>query len=330
MTHQKTILDSLVQLKKHIEAHPISSGLIAHAIEANPWYTDYYITHSLNHILKWLDRKRLESFTSRYPESKTKPLSIGIITAGNVPFVGFHDILIAILAGHKAVIRPSHQDRVLLNWIMQQWSKVYPGLQNQFKFSRDFESIDYLIATGSNTTARYIDFHYQNIPRLIRHNRFSIAVLDKDCTDFQLEKLNKDIFLYNGLGCRNVSQVVVFPGFDEKKWLNQLASYQVDSLNKAYLSKVAFERARLVNCDIDFIDGHFVLIVSGQEFSPQAMGIINLLRINDEENLKQLLVTYENQIQCIVNRGMKFGQTQYPDIDEFADEADTMQILTTI
>lgn len=327
---RQNIIESLILLGKQVQNGP-PQKIIQEAVKTNPWFTAYYIRQSLRNIASWLSVETFQKFETIYSYPSIEPKHIGIIAAGNVPLVGFHDVLISLLSGHIVSIKCSHQDQVLMEWILESWKKILPALNSYIRLVHKIEKADYLIATGSNNTARYLEANYGEIPKLIRKNRFSVVILDSEISDEKLMRLSDDILLHNGLGCRNVSNCLVVEGFDIDKWQNLLLQkYSFDKLNPYYIKKVAYERARLTMLGIDFIDAEIVLMVQSDTFVFGQMGILALQYVTSHEEATQRLKDSESSIQCVSGLDVSIGSTQFPDFFTFADNVDTPQILNSL
>lgn len=324
------ISSSLIRLKEELYLAHLPEPILQQALLDNPWYSPYYIERSLEGIRTWLEADLLVDFYQRYAQRPAEAKRIGVITAGNLPLVGFHDVLIGVLSGHQIFVRCSHQDKVLMHWIVSCWTEFWPSLRHRVKILDDLPEIDFLIATGSNNTARYLKARYRGVPHLIRQNRFSVAVLDEQTTDNQLQKLTEDVLLYNGLGCRNVSTLIVSKSFRLEGWLRSLRQYSPQNLHPHYLERVLHEKHRMKMLNASFIDGGIILMQAQKALKYASMGILNLLRVDTRVEVDNILSSHRDRLQCIVGRDTSFGKTQHPAIDDFADGVDTMALLTCL
>src|SRR4030095_2063680 len=191
---------------------------------------------SKNIANNFLQKELLEQWAKEYdlnPDLEN-PKSIGITMAGNIPLVGFHDFLSVFISGHKAVIKASSKDEVLIKHLVQkltEWStnKQTPSenkeLNELIVFQEMLKGCDAYIATGSNNSARYFEYYFKTYPHIIRRNRTSVAVLDDNETTAELEKLADDVHLYFGMGCRNVTKIFVPKGYDFIPMLSAFKKY---------------------------------------------------------------------------------------------------------
>ncbi len=253
-----------------------------------------------------------------------------MIMAGNLPFVGFHDLLMGILSKNELYLSFSHQDEILMKWLLESWVEADPDIEKLIYSLPTEAELDFLLATGSDNTARYLKDTYQETPGLIRQNRYSVAVLDDSVTDVELEELAKDVLLYNGLGCRNVSNLVCMPDFDMERVLHKIRLYPKKFLNSLFLEKIQFERVRMNMLGEDFENGGNCLLTYSEDLRSVPMGLLNCIRIPGKSALEALFDENLNKIQCLVNKGTEFGDTQCPTISDFADGIDTLKILTEV
>lgn len=323
---RKEIIDSLVSTGAKLK-RGVPDSVKADAIAANPWFTAYYIDRALANILPWLERQNLEEFSAAYPLREKVSLSIAVITAGNLPFVGLHDVLIVLLSGHRLQLKLSHKDQVLVKWLVEEWVSAFPALKDYIRFVSRPVDPDFLIATGSNNTIRYIKALYNDISCLLRQNRFSLAVLEPKITDQELEWLCDDIFLYNGLGCRNVSNILYS---SEEAWgrlEKKLMDYPKEKLNPLYLERVLHEKAKVNvwGTDLKFCEN--ILIQSCEEPALPDMGILRKVKTIQETEVDRMLEEHQSNIQCIAGTEVGFGKTQCPTLKDFADNVDTMRHL---
>ncbi|MEM7372187.1 MAG: hypothetical protein AAF587_26450 [Bacteroidota bacterium] len=322
------LIDSIAMLAERFCLEEIPESTVKEALSANPWFTEFYLDRSLRAIQTWLDRDLIQAFVDRYPAPPDTPLQIGIIAAGNVPLVGFHDVLICLLSGNIAYVKCSHQDRVLMEWIRDIWLEELPLLKDFFHIVPKLAFIDHLIATGNNNSARYFHRTFREIPRIVRKNRFSVAILTPEVKEESLELLCQDILLYNGLGCRNVSNLILAQGFDLKRLIKHLNAYTQNFINPLYLERVLYEKTRMKVLGLPAISSKNLLFLPSTSLEYTAMGTIRVVTVQSEEEISDSLKTASSRIQCIIGRDTPFGQSQEPQLDTFADGIDTMAILT--
>lgn len=317
-------IDTLSDLKPVMENIP--GEVIARACKINPWFSPFYIQEAAQGISHWLEKGKLSAFVKEYdtPEQTSR---LGLITAGNLPFVGFHDILVGLLSGCDVIIQASRRDHVLTSWLVSKLSDASPELGKQLTLASSLPTnIDCLIATGSDNAARYFRHHFSGIPKLIRGNRTSVAILREQMGDEEIMALTKDIFLYNGLGCRNVSHLCSLGNFD----LNRLRiwdAYPTVQLNEQYLAVFNREKAKMAWLGQSYISAGKSLIVASDSFSPPPMSLVRQLHFEDDQTLNKWLADYNSRIQCVVGKEIEFGESQSPKLYDYADGVDTMKFL---
>jgi hypothetical protein len=178
-----------------------------------------------------------------------------------------------------------------------------------------------VIATGSDNTARYFEYYFRTKPHIIRKNRSSIAVLTGNETDDQLIALGKDVFSYFGLGCRNVSKLVVPEGYDFTRPLRLWEVYHDVSNHHKYVNNYDYNKSILLINGTHHFDNGFALLTPNEALvSP-----ISVLYYATSADLAS------DKIQCIVGSGanyIPFGTTQEPTLTDYADNVDTLKFLT--
>jgi hypothetical protein len=314
-------------------SNPQLKMAIEKASNLNPWFIKEFELLAIKNIIPWLEEKELEDWTSKYC-CEMGPANVGIIMAGNIPLVGFHDFLSTVICGHHAYIKMSGKDRHLLSVIIDLLIQIEPEFEKKITVTGELpETIDALIATGSNNTARYFEYFYKDIPKIIRKNRSSVAVLTGKETDEDYGLLAKDISTYFGLGCRNVSKIYV-PGIDVLLRIEKaLSKYHWLINNAFYASNLKFQRARYQTIEKSYVDAGCVLFVENPEFhSP--VGVVNYEVYEHIQEVEDYIRLYDENIQCKVGKELKnsvpLGSTQQPDLQDYADNVDTMEFLAKL
>lgn len=321
------LIESLGKLGERLEVGPPPEVVDA-AQRENPWFTAYYLREAVAGIRSWLWPARLWRFVGAYAPPSSPGQRVGIIAAGNLPLVGFHDVLVALLSGHQAYVKYARRDRVMMAWLRHQWEEIWSSLPKVLHEVQKMPTVDFLLATGSDNSARYFRQAFPRTPKLIRHHRYSVAWLRESTTDEELTLLNRDILLYNGLGCRNVSCLLLEPGFDPKRLQESLRTYIADWVNPLYLERLLYVEQLYRVLGKPVIHTPFALLQSADEPSDLGMGQLSMVRIEPE---KRSGVGWEksfaDQWQCIVGKSVYFGQSQRPKLGDFADGVDTMALL---
>ena len=327
---RKDLQSSLIKLGESLYSEKIPEKVLHEALQENPWFTPYYIKSSLEGIRIWLQKESLENFLANYPIYESPPKEVAVIAAGNLPLVCFHDVLMSLLAGHICLLKTSHRDRVLISYVRKLWIEIFPEIAAYFQLVEKVEHCDFLISTGSNNTARYIEAKYPHTPKLIRKNRFSVGLLTAEMNEEEMKGLAKDIFLYNGLGCRNVSNLLIFPEADLPTFYEILNDYPQNLLNPFYLERVLYERSRLEQLGGNFKAFPKILVDYSPHLSFASMGLMFGVHIQQEGDDKELLTKHRDDIQIIVGQDTAYGYAQNPALNDFADDVDTLKLLSTL
>lgn len=293
----------------------------------NPWFTQENLILSLTQWGNVLTPENLEKWVINYQFTEN-PKNVGIIMAGNIPMVGFHDLLSVLLSGHNAWVKSSSKDDVLMDWIISFLQKSDEEFKTSIQKVERFQNVDAVIATGSNNTARYFEYYFKEIPHIIRKNRTSVAVLKGDETPEDLKKLSQDIFAYFGLGCRNVTKLYLPTGFNTDLLFESFFEWSSIINHSKYANNYDYNRAIYLMGNEPFLDNNFVILRESNEMhSP--IGVIHYEFYDDLNATKVHLLEVEEKIQCMVGNDMpvKFGNTQKPALMDYADGIDTMQFL---
>jgi len=303
------------------------------ASNMNPWFIREFELLAIQNIIPWLNKDELISWTSKYC-CEIPAANVGIVMAGNIPLVGFHDFLSTVICGHHAFIKMSGKDKFLLPVIIDLLKEIEPEFEKKITITGEIpETIDALIATGSNNTARYFEYFYKDIPKIIRKNRSSVAVLTGEESDEDYQLLAKDICTYFGLGCRNVSKLYI-PSVDVLKKVEQaLSNYNWLINNAFYASNLKFQKARFHTVEKEFVDGGNVLFVEETDFhSP--VGVVNYEIYSSLEEVEKNIRFFEENIQCNVGKYLEnsvpLGSTQQPDLQDYADGINTLEFLVKL
>lgn len=322
-------LDLLVRLGKYMQSEEPLWLEAKKRAEVNGWFTPEFIDLSCGAIVNYfLQPELLNAFVAQYnvPAETNDPKTVGLVMAGNIPLVGFHDFLCIFLSGHNMVIKPSSKDNVLIKHLAEQLYKWEITIQNQVSFSELLKGCDAYIATGSNNSARYFDYYFKKYPHIIRRNRTSVAILTGEETPEQLEGLSDDVHLYFGLGCRNVTKLYVPVGYDFIPLLDAFRKYGYFIDHSKYKNNYDYQLAiHLLNKQYYMTNESILLSENTSLFSP-----ISQINYSFYENAPSLAkeLAANTDVQCIVGKGyISFGQAQTPSLTDYADGVDTMKFL---
>ena len=299
----------------------------------NSWFTLENQKISLTQWANLLTEKNIKNWLSKYDIAKS-PKKVGLILAGNIPLVGFHDVISVILSQHIPVIKLSSKDKTMLPFLLSKWNEFSEGNIN-YEFAERLKDFDAVIATGSNNTARYLEYYFKDSLSIIRKNRTSVAILKGDETVAELQLLAEDIFRYFGLGCRNVTRLFIPHDFLIDKIFESFLNFKEVINHHKYANNYEYNRAiYLLNQD-RFWDNNFVMLKEDDAlFSPLA--VLNFSRYNNIEEVQDFISENELNIQAIVANpdlgfdSINFGEAQNPSLDTYADKVDTMKFLEVI
>ena len=301
----------------------------------NGWYTPENVYFAIQSWATALTEKNLDQWLSAYVFEPNEPKNIGLILAGNIPLVGFHDFLSVLISGNKVLIKTSSNDQFLLPFLTKYLIAVEPELAVNITFVEGkLENFDAVIATGSNNTARYFEYYFKDKPSIIRKNRNSIAVLNGEETREQLVALGEDIFRYFGLGCRNVSKLFVPKGYSFEAFFDAIFEYQDIIHYEKYANNYDYNKAVFLMSNFKLLDNGFLTIKEDSSYASPISSVFYEFYENLDD-LQIQLTSETEQIQCIVSNNLvkdsiDFGQTQRPNLWDYADNVDTISFLLTI
>ncbi len=300
----------------------------------NPWFTQEFIQSATYAIAKnYLDEMALKAWIRPYSIQDVieQPFRVGMVMAGNIPLVGFHDWLCCFVAGHKAIIKLSSKDKVLLPHILQKMTDWEPDLQHYFELAEFLKGCDAYIATGSNNSAGYFDYYFGKYPNIIRRNRSSVAILQGKETKEELEKLADDVHLYFGLGCRNVTKLLVPRDYDFVPLLDAFKKYQQVADHHKFKNNYDYQLAlHILNKKFYMTSGTVLLVEDASIFAPISQLHYEYYDPGEETDLLRELAQNPN-LQTLVGRGYTpFGQSQTPSLQQYADGVDTLAFLTRL
>ena len=298
------------------------------ASQANGWFTPEFIDVAVGGIAEFLRSDKLRQWLAPYslPKDNPHPRSIGLVMAGNIPLVGFHDFLCVFVSGHRLSIKPSTRDEILIRHLVEKLKTYDPEIQHLLSFTERLNGCEAFIATGSNNSARYFDYYFAKYPHIIRHNRTSVALLTGRETDGELEGLADDVYQYFGLGCRNVTQLYVPENYDFIPLLKIFSKYDyLADLNK-YKNNYDYNLTLLILNKKQYMSNESILL----EQNPSPFSPISVLHYQTYRQLADILpaLSANPELQCIVGQGhIPFGKAQRPALNDYADGVDTLQFL---
>jgi hypothetical protein len=315
------------------EFSPDFEAMLYKANQQNPWFTIANQKKALAAIALMLERDSIEKLLLKYSLQVSKPKNIGVIMAGNIPAVGFHDLLMVLLSGHRLMAKTSTLDFMLMHYFSEMLSSIEPSFKDQILFVEKLNDCDAVIATGSDNTARYFEYYFKNIPHIIRRNRNSVAVLNGHESKRQLTSLGEDIFSYFGMGCRNVTKLFVPAGYSFNLFFEAIQTYGAEMMNhNKYLNNLEYYNAVYLMEQIPFLTNNFLHLKEDKHIG-SPVSVLHYEYYHKMDDVKSLLLAEKDKIQCIVTsekitgNEVAFGRTQYPALDDYADGVDTLTFL---
>jgi hypothetical protein len=296
----------------------------------NPWFTKGNIEKTLNAWQEQLKADMLTSWLNPYKlQELASPKKMLIIMAGNIPLVGFHDFLSVLISGHKVVVKMSSTDNVLLKVLIEKLISIASEFKDSISFIDEVQNrkFDGVIATGSDNSAQYFEYYFKGAKKIIRKNRRSVAVLDGTESATELKGLADDVFAYFGLGCRNVSKLFLPKGYDLNKLFEAFFSYSHVVEHKKYGNNYDYNKAIFLMGSNKLVENGFLLMKEDKSLlSPTAMLYYEYYA--DVETVEQFIEAHAEQLQCVVSKtDIPFGNTQNPNLWDYADGVDTVEFL---
>ncbi|MCU0422035.1 MAG: acyl-CoA reductase [Bacteroidia bacterium] len=306
------------------------------AYVTNNWFTVDYIKNALHAWSEELTESSLTNWFSAYTEPHTQQKKVAIIMAGNIPFVGLHDLLCVLATGHSALVKLSSDDYVLMKWVIDALIDINPSLANDITVAEGMlpKGFDAVIATGSNNTNRYFEAYFKGVPSLLRKSRSSVAVLTGNETPEDIQLIGKDIFTYFGLGCRNVSKIYVPEGYDLTFFLDHIQSFYSHIDHHKYANNYTYHKAILLMNLTPHLDNNFLLVKEDTHLA-SPLSVLFWESYKNETDLMYKLSLKQDEIQCVVSKikigdSVPLGRAQYPAISGYADGIDTINFLLNI
>ncbi len=339
MLKKQKRIDSFAQLGERLAALLLDEDTFAplalRAGQHNSWFTPKHCRIAFEGIVRMLDEAALHTWANAYPEP-TQPRTVGVIMAGNIPLVGFHDFLSVLISGHILRAKLSSQDPFLLKEVTGWLLEIEPAFATFISFEDQMKGVDALIATGSDNSARYFEHYFRHVPHVIRKNRVSCAVLTGTETPEQLDRLADDVLLYYGLGCRNVSKLWLPTDYDPTQLLARWAvRIEEAKEHHKYMNNYDYNRAIYLINSVPHLDGGGLMLKE----DTQLVSPISVLYYERYHTLAEVhlhLAALREKIQCVVSHestvpdAVPFGKAQFPHVTDYADGVDTLQFLTNV
>jgi hypothetical protein len=338
----KNKIHSLIEAFDHLgdqlrnQVNSKANRSLSEAVEAaliqNAWFTTSNVHSAFRNWGDILHRQTIARWLSNYPASEWSDQTVGLVLAGNLPLVGFHDVVCVLLSGHRAVIKLSSKDKALIPAFINILESKFPEINDRVQFVSDqLGSVDKVIATGSNNSSRYFSYYFKDIPHIIRKNRNSVAVLTGNESDEQLAGLADDICLYFGLGCRSVSKIWVPKDYDFDILFGALYKHKDIIHHNGYANNYDYNKAIFLINQEPLLDNGFLILKEDNRIS-SPIACLYYSYYDDRLEVDQTIAANREDIQCVVSSNDKnahvlFGEAQYPQLHDYADNIDTMDLL---
>ena len=310
-------------------------NLISLSQSHNGWYTPENVYYSIQSWAKALTQENFTIWLTDYDFTKVQEKSVAIILAGNIPLVGFHDFLSVLISGHKVVVKTSSGDQKLLPFLVQYLISINPEFKKYIAFADGkLENFDAVIATGSNNTARYFEYYFKDKPSIIRKSRNSVAILNGLESKQDMIALGEDIFRYFGLGCRNISKIFVPQNYNFDLFFNGMFPYQNVIKYEKYANNYDYNKAVFLMSNFKLLDNEF-LTIKEDESHASPISSVFYEYYDDLKSLRLKLSIDAEKIQCLVSNDLidnsiAFGETQKPNLWDYADNIDTLDFLIAL
>jgi len=298
----------------------------------NPWFTKDNIDVAISSIDNMLKYSSLREWMSNYLMEEPDIKTILLVMAGNIPLVGFHDLLCVLLSGNKVIVKLSSKDGVLVESIIDKIISLEPKMKDFIVVTENFiqQDFDATIATGSDNSSKYFNYYFKSSNSIIRKNRRSIAILDGSETNQELKALADDIFLYFGLGCRSVSKLFLPINYDLDKLFKAFHKYKDVINHLKYSNNYDYNKTICLMNKQKLLDNGFILLKEDSSIqSPISMLFYEYY--NNRQELDNYIHLNQSLFQCVVSKkDVPFGKSQFPKLNDYADNIDTLDFLTNL
>lgn len=306
------------------------------AHQKNNWFTPENVVLSIDSIAEsFLNDEKLRNWTSYYSFPEFTNKKVGVIMAGNIPLVGFHDALAVLISGNRLFVKPSSQDEYLFKQLVSQLLIIEPDFEKQIVFTEKMNEVEAIIATGSDNSSNYFEYYFKHIPNIIRKNRSSVAILRGDESDKTMELLGADILQYYGLGCRNVSKLFVNEAFKPDYFYENTKDWDIVMMNHKYKNNYDYNRSILLVNQTPHFDNNFLILKESTDLvSP--ISVVFFEKYKSIADLEEKLNNHSGKIQCVLSENgwysgsLPIGAAQCPSLMDYADGVDTLAFLTSL
>jgi len=323
----------LIKLGEYLEANsPEWEAVKQAAFFKNPWFTNEFIEMAKNNIVQhFLQPQLLENWSTYYsiPNEPKEIKNIGIVMAGNIPMVGFHDFLSVFISGHRQTIKLSSKDDILLKHIIDKLTSWDDEIKDLIIVADQLKQCDAYIATGSNQSAGYFETYFGKYPNIIRKNRTSVAVLDGSETNAELLELSNDVHLYFGLGCRNVSKIFVPDDYNFVQLLRAFDNFNFLGNHHKFRNNYDYQLSICLINSIPYMTNDCTILLESNLVHAPISVLYYEFYSKSETPLDKM--ANQNELQCIIGKNhLPFGKSQVPGLFDYADNVDTIQFLSQL
>lgn len=305
------------------------------SVNHNGWFNRENVTFAFQQWSKALNERNLYLWMNDYDLSQSGEKNVGIVMAGNIPLVGLHDFISVLICNHSVQVKQSSNDQLLLPVIAAYLMKLDSRYENRIKFTKEkLEDFDAVIATGSNNTARYFEYYFKDKPAIVRKNRNSVAIITGEESKAELQPLGEDIFRYYGLGCRNVSKLYVPKDYVFDQFFESIYDWHPIINQNKYANNYDYNKAVYLMSEFKLLDNNFLMLKEDESFG-SPIATLFYERYDSTEELARTLKDNEEKLQCVVRKDpgkneVGFGNTQTPELWDYADGVDTIQFLAEL
>lgn len=334
--HLSQLGQLMIEVSNDLENSPYTE-LFQKAKTDNAWFTNEFMQHAFLSIGKSLSGEKIEQWLNAYsiPEN-TNPKTIGLVLAGNLPLVGLHDILCVLVSGHHALIKLSSKDQHLYKIVAELLFSIDASYNQKLIFTENtIKDVDAIIATGSDNSARYFEYYFGKYPHIIRKNRNSLALLTGNESDEELKLLGADIFTYFGLGCRNISHLMLPKDFNLDMLFRNFEPFNDLINHNKYANNYDYQKAIMLLNQTPFLDNGLVLIKQEQSLA-SPIGVLHYQYYEKTEDVTNFVTLNDHKIQCVVSKTKwsfptyELGTAQQPELWDYADNVDTIDFLLNL
>lgn len=309
--------------------------LLKDSYQYNSWFTENNLKLSLKNWSAELNKKNIENWLENYKIELKSSKTVAIIMAGNIPIVGFHDLMCSLILGFKCIVKLSSDDKILIPLIVKFIQSRFDGFKEKVFFeSNILKNFDAVIATGSNNSHKYFEYYFGKYPNLLRKTRHSVAVLNGNESDSELAMLSNDVFDYFGLGCRSVSKIFIPKGYDLDLLFNAFYMKRFVIDHNKYANNYDYNKAVYLMSEEKFYDNGFVILKEEKKLG-SPIACVYFEYYDDLVQVQNIIKINNQNIQCVVSNekifnGISFGTTQCPKLSDYADNVDTLKFLLKI